>query len=68
MSLGAALSRKNPLTKGNIPRARFCNIYIIPKPVPKSFGGTSMGTVGTITEQNIAIQIPNKIEGNHLKI
>jgi hypothetical protein len=63
-----ALSLKNPLIKGNTPRAKFCSISIIPNPVPIILAGTSIGTVGTIIEQKIAIQIPNRIAGIHLTI
>lgn len=57
---------KAPPTKGNTPRARFCSISIIPNPVPSNLGGTSMGTVGTIMVQKMAMQIPNRKEGIHL--
>ena len=37
---------------------------MIPNPVPINFGDTSIGIVGTIIVQKIAIQIPRKNEGN----
>jgi hypothetical protein len=39
---------------------------MIPKPVPKSFGLTNMGIVGTIMVQNIAMHMPSKKQGIHL--
>jgi hypothetical protein len=41
---------------------------MIPKPVPSSLGGTSMGTVGTIIEQKMAMHMPSRMEGIHLTI
>lgn len=52
-----------PAKSGNTPRARFCNIYIIPKPVPSKEGGQIIGIVGTIIVQNIEMQIPSKATG-----
>ena len=37
---------------------------MIPNPVPINFGGTSIGIVGTMIVQKIAMQIPRKNEGN----
>ena len=42
---------------------KFCNVSIIPNPVPYSFGGITIGTVGTTIVQNIATQTPNKKTG-----
>jgi hypothetical protein len=52
--------------RGKTPKARFCSIYMIPKPVPSNLGLINMGTVGTMIEQKIAMQIPSKNEGIHL--
>lgn len=38
---------------------------MIPKPVPINLGGTSMGIVGTIIVQKMAMHIPSKKEGIH---
>lgn len=37
-----------------------------PKPVPSNLGLISIGTVGTMIEQKIAMRIPNKNDGIHL--
>jgi hypothetical protein len=39
---------------------------MIPKPVPNKLGFTSIGTVGTITVQNMAMQPPKRAVGTHL--
>ena len=38
---------------------------MMPNPVPSSFGGTNIGTVGTMIAQKMAMQIPSKNEGIH---
>ena len=55
-----------PAISGNNPKAAFWTTSMIPNPVPKRLGLTSIGTVGTITVQKIAMQTPNKAVGTHL--
>lgn len=55
-----------PAIRGKAPKAKFWIIYIIPNPVPKSFGFTNIGIVGTITVQKMATQTPNRPEGMYL--
>ncbi len=55
-----------PASNGKIPNAKFWTTYIIPNPDPNKLGLTNIGTVGTITVQNIAIHTPNNPVGNHL--
>ena len=59
----SCVSLMAPDIKGNIANPRFCNISIMPKPVPKRFGDNTMGTVGTTTVQNIDTHTPSKKTG-----
>lgn len=61
------VSRRYPANSGKTPKARFCSISIIPKPVPSSLGEMSMGIVGTIMAQNMAMQMPRRKEGTQRK-
>lgn len=54
-----------PARRGNTAKAKFCNISIIPNPVPSSSGGQIIGTVGTMMAQKMAMQIPSKNTGIH---
>lgn len=55
-----------PAMSGKSPRARFWTTSMIPSPVPNKAGFTSMGTVGTMTVQKMAIQTPSSVVGTHL--
>ena len=52
-----------PDISGKTDSPRFCNISIMPNPVPKRFGDRTIGTVGTTTVQNIDTHTPNKNTG-----
>lgn len=60
-----SVSLKAPPTNGNTPRAKFWSISINPNPVPSNLGLISMGTVGTIMAQKMAIHIPKRKDGIH---
>lgn len=62
-SESGSVYRIEPDIKGKIDRPKFWSISIIPNPVPNSFGGTTIGTVGTTIVQKIDTQIPKRKTG-----